>query len=292
MEYGIQSEVGKIESILIKHARDAFVSQEQIDHSWEDLNYYNRPDFEKAVSEYDDFAGLMQKAGVDIHFLPQNDATGLDSMYPRDAVVISPRGAILCRMGKEERSDEPAAVADFLRELNIPMLGSIDGSGRLEGGDLIWLDSRTLVVGQGYRTNEEGIRQLKELTSGFVKNLIVVPLPHWEGPEDVFHLMSIISPIDHDLAVVYSRLMPVPFRQLLLDRGIKLVEVPDSEFDSMACNILAIEPRKCIMLSGNPKTKALLEKEGVEVLEYDGQEISRKGAGGPTCLTRPLLRSE
>ena len=120
--------------------------------------------------------------------------------------------------------------------------------------------------------------------------LISVPLPHWQGPDDVLHLMSFISPIDRDLAVVYSRLMPVPFREWLIARGIKLIEVPDSEYESMACNILAVAPRKCIMLAGNAQTKAMLENEDVKVWEYLGEEISLKGAGGPTCLTRPILR--
>jgi N-dimethylarginine dimethylaminohydrolase len=194
-------------------------------------------------------------------------------------------------MGKRERRGEPSAAGEYLRELGIPILGAITGEGRLEGGDLIWLDERTLVVGQGYRTNEEGIRQLKDLTSGLVEELVVVPLPHWRGPDGVFHLMSMISPIDFDLAVVYSRLLPVPFRQWLIDRGMKLVEVPDSEFRSMGCNVLATSPRRCITLAGNPQTKRMLEDQGVGVSEYVGEEISRKGAGGPTCLTRPLVRA-
>jgi N-dimethylarginine dimethylaminohydrolase len=117
-----------------------------------------------------------------------------------------------------------------------------------------------------------------------------VPLPHWKGPDDVFHLMSVISPIDKDLAVVYSKLLPVPFRQELIDRGIKFIEVPDSEFETMGCNILAVAPRKCLMLEGNETTKNKLINENVEVIEFKGDEICRKGAGGPTCLTRPLLR--
>ncbi|MGB2990744.1 MAG: arginine deiminase family protein, partial [Candidatus Zixiibacteriota bacterium] len=193
-------------------------------------------------------------------------------------------------MGKEERRGEPSAAGEFLSALGIPMLGAITGEGRLEGGDLIWLDGRTLAVGQGYRTNEDGIRQLRELTAGLVDEFIIVPLPHWRGPEGVFHLMSMISPVDFNLAVVYARLLPVPFRQWLISRGMKLVEVPDSEFQTMGCNILATSPRRCIMLSGNPQTKRMLEDEGVEVSEYVGEEISRKGAGGPTCLTRPLVR--
>jgi len=131
---------------------------------------------------------------------------------------------------------------------------------------------------------------LKEFTRDLVDEFVVVPLPHWKGPDDVMHLMSLISPVDHDLAVVYSRLLPVPFREWLLRRGIQLLEVPDSEYETMGCNVFTVVPRKCIMIAGNPQTKQRLEDKGIEVLEYEGKEISRKGAGGPTCLTRPLQR--
>lgn len=291
MELGSQSEVGRIQKILIKHPKDAFISQENVDAQWRTLNYSACPDYSKALDEYECFVNLLKRNVSEIHFLPRSDKTGLDSVYVRDAVITSPKGVVLCSMGKEARRGEPAVAGEFLPELGIPILGSVTGEGRLEGGDLIWLDERTLMIGQGYRTNEDGIRQLKELTAGLVDEFIVVPLPHWRGPEGVFHLMSIISPIDFDLAVVYARLLPVPFRQWLINRGMKLVEVPDSEFRSMGCNILATSPRRCIMLSGNPQTKKLLEDEGVEVSEYVGEEISRKGAGGPTCLTRPLVRA-
>jgi N-dimethylarginine dimethylaminohydrolase len=193
-------------------------------------------------------------------------------------------------MGKDLRWNEPSAAGDFLAKLGVPVLGTITGEGRLEGGDLIWFDRRTLVVGRGYRTNDEGLRQLKLLTADIVDEFVVVPLPHWLGPSGVMHLMSFISPVDRNLALVYSRIMPVPFREWLLHRGVRLIEVPDSEYATMACNVLAVAPRRCIMLSGNRQTKQLLEAEGVDVMEYDGDEISRKGAGGPTCLTRPLLR--
>jgi len=193
-------------------------------------------------------------------------------------------------MGKEKRRAEPHAAGEFLPKLGIPILGSITGEGRVEGGDVVWIDERTLAVGLGYRTNEEGIRQLKELTGDFVDEFIVVPLPHWKGPADVLHLMSLISPVDHNLAVVYSRLLPVPFREWLTRRGIQLLEVPDYEFETMACNILAVSPRKCVMISGSPQTKQMLEDRGIVVWEYRGEEISKKGAGGPTCLTMSLLR--
>jgi N-dimethylarginine dimethylaminohydrolase len=168
--------------------------------------------------------------------------------------------------------------------------GAIAGEGRLEGGDLVWFDERCLAVGRGYRTNDEGIRQLKAILGPAVE-VVVVPLPHYRGPADVFHLMSILSPIDRDLALVYSPLMPVPFREWLIARGIGLVEVPDAEFDSMGCNVLAIQPRHCLMLEGNPETRRRLEAAGARVETFPGEEISVKGQGGPTCLTRPLERA-
>jgi N-dimethylarginine dimethylaminohydrolase len=193
-------------------------------------------------------------------------------------------------MGKEQRRSEPEAMAEFLSGLGIPILGSITGEGNLEGGDVVLFDKDTLAVAESYRTNREGIRQFYELIKRFISEFQVVTLPHWQGPDDVLHLMSILSPVDHDLAVVYSRLMPVGFREWIVSRGIKLIEVSDEEFETMGCNVLTVAPRKCIVLSGNPETRKMLEQEGVEVWEYKGDEISRKGAGGPTCLTRPLWR--
>ena len=197
---------------------------------------------------------------------------------------------ILCNMGKAARRGEPDAEGELYRQLGIPVHGAITGDGSIEGGDVAWLDENTLAVGRGYRTNDEGIRQLRALLEPCRAEIVVVPLPHYRGPEDVFHLMSVYSPIDDDLALVYSPLMVVPFRELLLERGIDLVDVPDEEFDSMGCNVLAVAPRRCIMLDGNPETRRRLEAKGVEVHVIEGAEISGKGAGGPTCLTRPILR--
>jgi N-dimethylarginine dimethylaminohydrolase len=146
-------------------------------------------------------------------------------------------------------------------------------------------------VGRGYRTNDEGIEQLRALLADGVDELLVVPSPHWNGPTDVFHLMSVISPLADDLALVYSPLLPVPFRQGLLARGFELVEVPDDEFDSMGCNVLALAPRVALAVEGNPETRRRMEQAGVQVHTFEGEEISAKGCGGPTCLTRPLERA-
>lgn len=193
-------------------------------------------------------------------------------------------------MGKTQRRLEPVVVEAFVHSIGLAVLGSIHPPGTLEGGDVVWLDATTLAVGRGYRTNDEGISQLRALLGQTVEDLITVPLPHWQGPRDVFHLMSVLSPIDRDLALVYSPLLPVPFREWLLRRGYELVEVPDEEFESMAANVLAVGPRRCIMLEGNPSTRRRLESARVDVSVLKGREISRKGAGGPTCLTRPLER--
>ena len=286
------SEVGRLVSVVVKHARDAFVDERTIASQWEALNFTASPHLSAAVNEYDQFLDILRSSGAAIHQLPRNAETTLDSIYARDASIVSPNGLILCRMGKRARQSEPHAQerAFTALDLPVPVCGRIDAPGLLEGGDVVWLDDRTIVVGRGYRTNADGISQLRVLLGESV-DLIEVPLPHWRGESDVMHLMSLISPVDRDLAVVYSRLLPVPFRQLLRDRGYRLVEVPDEEFDSMGCNVLALSPSRCVLVSGNTKTRAALEHAGVEVIEYAGTEISAKGAGGPTCLTRPVTRA-
>ncbi len=237
------------------------------------------------------FQDLVASTGAEVLALPPSDGTGLDSLYARDASVLSPGGVVLCRMGKPQRAEEPAAQGRAFESWGIPIAGAIQPPGQLEGGDVVWLDDRTVAVGRGYRTNDDGIRQYREILGDDVDEFIVVPLPHWRGPGDVFHLMSIISPVDRDLAVVYSPLLPVPFREALIARGMSFVEVPDEEFESMGANVLAIAPRECVMLDGNPRTRAHLEQAGARVSVYDGREISLKGGGGPTCLTRPVGRA-
>jgi arginine deiminase len=283
------SEITPLKAVLLKHPRPAFCSQREIDQQWQELRFTRAPDLAQAIAEYDAFVALLQQAGAETVFLLE-DNCGLDSIYVRDAVVITARGAIICNMAKPQRRDEPKALQQFFTEHGMQILGAITGTGRLEGGDVALLDERTIVVGEGYRTNAEGIRQLRALTQDHIDEMMVVPLPHWNGPEDLIHLMSLLSPVAEDIAVVYSRLMPVRFREYLLGRGTTLVEVPDEEFLSMGCNVLAVAPRKCIMLAGNLKTRARLEARGVEVFEFAGEHICLRGGGGPTCLTRPLYR--
>jgi N-dimethylarginine dimethylaminohydrolase len=284
------SEYGRIRRIALRRPAEAFVDQARLDGEWRRLNYTARPDFERAEQEYGRFTALIAGLGAEIDYLPADPSLTIDSIYVRDAAIVGPRGIILCNMGKPDRRGEPAVAGAAFRRLGLPVAGAIEGEGRLEGGDMVWLDDRTLAVGHTYRTNDEGIRQLRGLVGPAVE-VVVADMPHYRGPADVFHLMSVLSPIDRDLALVYSPLMPIRFRDWLIGRGIRLVEVPDQEFDSMGCNVLAIEPRRCVMLSGNPLTRSALQAAGAEAIEVAGEEISAKGQGGPTCLTRPLLRA-
>jgi len=282
------NEYSKLTRVLVKPPLNSFVSQSVINENWKSHNYLDCPDLNVAIDEHEAFVQILAKAGVETLIAPVNEKTSIDSLYMRDSSLMTPHGMILCNMGKGERRAEGTAAREFYESNNISVLGEITAPGTIEGGDLVWFDENTLAVADGYRTNPEGIRQLSNLLPGV--EVIPVPLPHWNGPSDVLHLMSFISPVDKDLAVIYPRMMPVPFMNWLKGRGINFVEVPDAEYDSMGCNILALSPRNCLMVEGNPITKSRMEEAGCVVQTYSGRNISYLGSGGPTCLTRPLAR--
>ena len=284
------SEYLKLASVYLKSAKNSFLSEEELSEHWETLQYLSKPNFNKSQEEYAAFQTFFREKNISTCFFPINKKTKIDSIYCRDASIATDFGIIICNMGKQGRIDEPYAQLEAYKMNNVNILGEIKFPGTLEGGDVAWLDQNTLAVGHTYRTNEEGISQLKELLQPKGIEIIVVELPHYKGESDVFHLMSILSPVDKNLAVVYSPLMPIKFRNELLERGFQLVEVPEQEFDSMGCNVLAVAPRDCLMVAGNPITRKLLEDAGASVHIYEGNEISVKGGGGPTCLTRPIDR--
>jgi N-dimethylarginine dimethylaminohydrolase len=212
-----------------------------------------------------------------------------DAIYVYDPAIVADSGAILLRPGKEGRRGEPGAMgADFV-EAGVPIAGQLDAPALAEGGDTVWLDDRTLLVGRGYRTNDAGIAALRELLPGV--DVIAFDLPHYHGSGEVLHLMSFLSPLDVDLAAVYLPLMPVRLVEILQERGIQFVEAPDEEFETMGPNVLALAPRVALALEGNDETRRRMEAAGVDVRTYKGDHISRLGDGGPTCLTRPLLRT-
>ena len=253
-------------------------------------HYTARPDLEEARREHDAFTDLLRSAGAEVieHAEPQPDRA--DAIFVFDPALITDRGAVLLRMGKALRRGEEDALGRRLREIGVPLLPALQGEATAEGGDLLWLDRRTLAAGHGFRTNAEGIRQLRAILAPMGVEVVPVELPYFGGPDSCLHLLSLISLVDHDLAVIYPPLLSVPFWRLLRDRGIRLIEVPEEEFPSQGPNVLALAPRKVVMLEGNPVTRRRLEEAGCEVLTYRGREISLKAEGGPTCLTRPVWR--
>lgn len=290
MKTGSQSMVDKIQTVVIKHAREAYVSQEYLEKNWRKWGFFSCPDYEKCVEEYAEFEAIIKALIPEVLSMPKDEEAGLDSIYSHDSVKFTKKGAIILNMGKEARRNEPKAMKAYLESIGVPILGEIKNEGTVEGGDVLWLEDNKVAIGRGYRTNDEGIRQFKELVKDIVDEVIVVPMPHGNNEEECLHLMSVISPIDKDLAVVYSRYMPVFFRQMLIAKGIKLIEVIDEEYMPLGTNILTVEPRKVVILKGNPDIKEKLLKESVEIYEYEGQYISLPGNGGATCMTAPLLR--
>ena len=283
--YGCQSMVAPLRRVLVRRPDEAFGDAEPV--HW---HYTARPDLQEARREHDALVDLLRGAGAEVieHAEPQPDRA--DAIYVFDPVLITDRGAVLLRMGKALRRGEEEALGRRLREVGVPTLAALDGEATAEGGDLLWLDRHTLAAGQGFRTNAEGLRQLREILAPLDVEVVPVELPYFGGPEACLHLLSLISLVDHDLAVVYPSLLAVPFWRFLRDRGIRLIEVPDVEFPTQGPNVLALSPRKVLMLEGNPITQRRLEEAGCEVLTYQGREISLKAEGGPTCLTRPVWR--
>ena len=288
--FGGQSMVAPLRRVVVKRPEDAFRNSEEINREWRNLAYVRPPELARASAHHARFVRLMTEAGAEVLYLSADHRTGLDSLYAHDPVLITDRGAVIFRMGKAARRGEGPAFADALRVWNVPILGSLDGDATAEAGDMLWLDHKTLLVGRSFRTNAAGITKLSDLLVPLRVQVIPVELPYWNGPQDVLHLMSFISLLDTNLAVVYRRLLPVPLFELLNTRGFELVDVPEEEYGKMGCNVLAISPRRVIMVSGNPITRSRLESAGCHVSEFDGSEICLPGAGGPTCLTRPLLR--
>jgi len=291
MKYGCQSMFDKLESILIKHPKDAFISQNHLNENWKAFNYEGVPHFESAIQEFSKFEKIIREWVPEVHYLPVDKNVGIDSIYTHDSVKVTRHGAIYFPMGKKLRTPETRAMQSYLESIEIKTLGHIKGKGKMEGGDIVWLDDQTVAIGLGYRTNKEGIDQFKVLTHDFIKEIFIIPLPHAEGPDACLHLMSLISMIDHDLAVVYLKYMPVFFKEILESRGITLIDVSDEEYNRLGSNVLAIAPRECIMMQGNPEIQNKLKKLGAEVHLYPGLELSLKGTGGPTCLTQIIYRT-
>ncbi|HEX4965312.1 MAG TPA: arginine deiminase family protein [Thermoanaerobaculia bacterium] len=284
--YGGQSMVAPLRRVLVRRPDETFGTADPA--VW---HYTSRPDLDEARREHDALADLLRAAGAEVieHAEPQPERA--DAIFVFDPALITDQGAVLLRMGKGLRRGEEEAMGRRLAALGVPLLGALHGEATAEGGDLLWLDPQTLAAGHGFRTNAEGLRQLWEVLDPLGVEVLPVELPYFGGPEACLHLLSLISLVDDDLAVVYPPLLAVPFWRRLRERGIELVEVPEEEFPTQGPNVLALAPRKALILEGNPVTRRRLEKAGCEVITYRGREISLKAEGGPTCLTQPLWRS-
>jgi dimethylargininase len=250
--------------------------------SWERLGWRAAPDFAGLAEEHRRFRDLLAEGGAEV-VVAEGEPGNLDSIYVYDPVLVTPQGAILLHPGKAARRGEPDALAP---DLPLPVLGRLEEHELAEGGDTVWLDERTLLVGHTYRTNPAGIAALRRLLPGV--DVLAFHLPHFHGRGEVLHLRSLLNPLTSELAVAYPPLMPVPLVELLDARGLGVVEVPDEEFETMGPNVLGLPGGRALALAGNPVTRQRLETAGIEVLEYAGDEISRKGDGGPTCLTLPV----
>ena len=254
---------------------------------WREYGWRSKPDPGEAAAEHEALREILARAGAEV-IVAEGEPGNPDAIYAYDPVLVGERGAVLLRPGKDGRLGEPDALEAALAVAGVPVAARIEAPGTIDGGDTLWLDRDTLLVGRGYRTNASGVEQLQAAFPD--AGVLSYDLPHWHGRAEVMHLMSLISPLADDLALVYPRLAPVRLLELLAERGIETVEVPDAEFESMGPNVLALGPRLALALEGNDETRRRMEAAGVEVLVYKGDEISRKGDGGPTCLTRPVLR--
>jgi dimethylargininase len=280
--FGAQSMVAPLRTVFVKRPGAAF------GRAFEDPAYgFLHPvDLPAAQAEHDTFCATLRKLGVAVHALEAETASP-DLSYTFDPSLVTDRGAILLRSGRPTRQAEAAAHEAWYRANDIPIVGRIEAPGTVDGGDTFWLDAATFCVGRTLRTNSAGIAQLAAIVGGDVR---VYDVPYGDGPEKLIHLLSLISPVADDLAVVYLPLLPVGLWELLMERGIGLVEVPESEFGSLGPNVLAVRPGVVVMAAGNPVTAGRLRDRGVDVHEVPLAEVGMNGSGGPTCLTRPVLR--
>jgi N-dimethylarginine dimethylaminohydrolase len=279
----IQDSVGALRRVYVR-SPDADAAR-----AWAAYGWHGEPDDAAAADEHAAFRALLAESGAEVVVGATPVPGDPDAIYAYDPTLPTDRGVIALRPGKPGRRDEPAAIAADLGSVGTNLLATLEPPATAEGGDMFWLDAATLLVGRGYRTNDAGIEQLRTLLAPDVE-VVAFDLPHHDGPDACLHLMSFISPLDRDLAVVFLPMMPVRLIELLRDRGVALVEVPPEEFASQGPNVLALAPRVALALEGNPETRRRMEAAGVIVRTYRGTEISRKGDGGPTCLTRPLER--
>lgn len=280
MSHGATSATAPLKRVLVRPPTE-------ID-GWEEYGWRARPDLDRMAREHEAYTAALEETGAEV-VLGTTPAPGdPDAIYACDVAIVTEGGAIVLRPGKAGRRGEQEAIAADLEGAGVPILARLEEPATVEGGDLLWLDERTLVVGRSYRTNDEGIAALRGLLPDV--DLVAVDLPHHRGAGVILHLLSLISMLDEDLAVAYPALLPVRLMEMLEEREVRIVEVPDEELESQGPNVLALGPRVALALEGSPVTKQRMEAAGVDVRVYRGDDLCRKGDGGPTCLAQPILR--
>ena len=279
--WGTPDMVSKLEHVLVR--TPTTVGNFVADAQWRE------PDRNSLVREHNEFVQLLEKLGCKVYIASAVDGL-VDAVYMHDPMIMTPHGAILLQMGKRVRQPEPAQIRKDLERIGVPILGELTGSAIADGGDKVWLDAKTLLIGHGYRTNGEGISQIKKMLAPFGVEVHAFDLPHFQGPSAVLHLMSVLSPISHSRAVVYEPLAPIRLLEFLKSRNISWLTVNDTEVHTQGANILTVAPDVVVLAAGNPEIEGKLRESGVTVHIFNGENVAVKGDGGPTCLTAPLLR--
>lgn len=282
--------VGNLQRVMVCSPRTAGWDLSDRADRWRELGFLHAPNFAEAQRQHEILCGELQKASAEIsEIAPAPDFT-LDAAYTHDASLATDFGLILMRPGKANRVAEAKRHGAFAVTLDVPTFGEITAPGTTEAGDMVWLDAKTLLIGRGYRTNAAGIEQMRALLAAKGAEVLSAPLPHGQGPDVCLHLMSLISLLDEQTALVDLPWLAVETIELLRSRGFKLIEIDPAERDSMACNVLALGSNRLLAIEENHGTNARLRDAGFDVRTFPGLELCINGGGGPTCLTRPLLR--
>lgn len=262
------------------------------DSLWQELGFFHPPGFSAASEQHGHLCRILEEAGAEVVRLPPSEELTLDAVYAHDASFATAAGVVILNPGKPNRVVESRVHKESYASLEVPVLGSMKPPGIAEAGDMVWLDEQTLLVGRGYRTNQAGIEQLRNLLEPQKVNIVSAPLPHGAGPASCLHLMSLISLLDEQTALVDLSLLAVETVELLCARGYRLIEIDTAERDTLACNVLSLGKRRLVALEENIRTNQCLVNAGFEVHSFPGSELCINGSGGPTCLTRPLVRGK
>jgi len=284
------SMVGAMERVLVCSPRVAGWNEPQRAEAWRELGFHHAPDFGKAQLQHEELCRQLAEAGAEVVELPPSNELSLDAAYTHDASLATDFGLIAMRPGKANRVAEGAHHGASCLDFEVPIFGAIAAPGTTEAGDMVWLDAQTLLVGNGYRTNTAGIQQMRALLAPKGIEVLSAPLPYGQGPAECLHLMSLISLLDEHTALVDLPWLAVETVELLKGRGFQFIEIDYSERETLACNVLSLGGKRLLAIEENRGTNDRLRRAGFDVRTFPGSEICINGSGGPTCLTRPLLR--